>query len=144
MELQTTVFDSQRELLVADDVIPLCELAKRLEEAGEFKSGMEAISPFWKGPNQRPNTDGLQPEAKAELLLRAGTLTGWLGSAKQIPGAQETAKDLISESASIFATLGLDEKVAEAQVDLAICYWREGGLDWIDAGTQRGHRWRCG
>jgi hypothetical protein len=66
---------------------------------------------------------------KAELLARSGTLTGWLGSAKQIPGAQEVAKDLISESAGIFESIWESEKVAEAQVDLAICYWREGGLD---------------
>jgi tetratricopeptide (TPR) repeat protein len=52
-----------------------------------------------------------------------------LGSAKQVAGAQETAKDLISESAAIFEALGMAEKVAEARIDLAICYWREGALD---------------
>ena len=56
-------------------------------------------------------------------------MSGWLGSARQIPGAQETAKDLISESAAIFEKLGLTEKIAEARVDLGICYWREGALD---------------
>ncbi|HEX5883546.1 MAG TPA: tetratricopeptide repeat protein, partial [Pyrinomonadaceae bacterium] len=34
-----------------------------------------------------------------------------------------------SESASIFGALGMVEKEAEARVDLAICYWREGALD---------------
>ena len=29
----------------------------------------------------------------------------------------------------LFESLGLSEKVAEARVDLAICYWREGALD---------------
>src|SRR5262249_13838799 len=53
----------------------------------------------------------------------------WLGSAKQVPGAQEVAKDLISESSALFEKLELSEKVAEARVDLAICYWREGALD---------------
>jgi tetratricopeptide (TPR) repeat protein len=72
---------------------------------------------------------GLSNDTKAELLLRAGTLTGWLGSAKQLGGAQEVAKDLISESASLFETLGNSEKIAESRVDLAICYWREGALD---------------
>jgi tetratricopeptide (TPR) repeat protein len=71
----------------------------------------------------------LNEEEKAELLLRTGTLTGWLGSAGQVSGAQEVAKDLISESTEIFQVLGKAEKVAEARVDLAICYWREGGLD---------------
>ena len=129
MELYTTVFKRPVENPVADDVIPLCELAKNLEEAGEFERACEMLRPFWQGLLHRPETTGLSDEAKADLLLRAGTLTGFLGSAKQLPGAQEVAKDLISESAGIFETLGKSEKIAEAGVDLAICYWREGALD---------------
>jgi tetratricopeptide (TPR) repeat protein len=107
----------------------LCELAKGLEEAGEFEQAAETLRPFWTRLGQPPNTAGLELSAKAELLLRSGALTGWLGSAKQLSGSQELAKDLISESASLFAQLGMAEKAAEARVDLAICYWREGGLD---------------
>jgi len=129
MELHTAVFKSPTENPVADDVIPLCELAKNLEEAGEFESASEMLRPFWQGLLRRPETSGLADEAKAELLLRAGTLTGFLGSAKQLADAQEIAKDLISESAAIFESLGRSEKIAEAGVDLAICYWREGALD---------------
>jgi tetratricopeptide (TPR) repeat protein len=128
MDLHTSVFENMTGPAVADDVIPLCELAKSLEEAGEFERAADTLSPFWKGFN-RPETKDLSEEAKAELLLRAGTLTGWLGSARQVAGAQEIAKDLISESAAAFHTLGMPEKVAEAQVDLSICYWREGALD---------------
>ncbi len=129
MDLQTSTFNSTLDLALVDDVIPLCELAKNLEEAGEIERAAETLSAFWSGLPNRPETNGLKEEAKAELLLRTGTLTGWLGSAKQISGAQEIAKDLISESAAIFDRLEMREKVAEAQVDIAICYWREGGLD---------------
>jgi tetratricopeptide (TPR) repeat protein len=129
MELHTAVFKSMTENPVADDIIPLCELAKNLEEAGEFESAYEMLRPFWQGLLRRPETSGLADEAKAELLLRAGSLTGFLGSAKQMAGAQEAAKNLISESADIFESLGKSEKTAEARVDLAICYWREGALD---------------
>lgn len=129
MELHTTVFKNLTENPVADDVIPLCELAKNLEEAGEFESASETLRPFWQGLLHRPETTGLPDEEKAELLLRAGTLTGWLGSTRQIAGAQETAKDLISESAALFEGIKKSEKIAEARVDLAICYWREGALD---------------
>ena len=129
MELQTTVFGNGAEISAPDDVIPLCELAKAFEEAGEFESAVETLRPFWNGVLHRPETTRLPDQAKAELLLRAGTLTGWLGSAKQIAGAQEAAKDLISESAALFDTLGMSEKLAEARVDLAICYWRESALD---------------
>jgi tetratricopeptide (TPR) repeat protein len=129
MELHTAVFKNLTANSVADDIIPLCELAKNLEEAGEFESASEMLRPFWQGLPHRPDTEGLAEDVKAELLLRAGTLTGFLGSAKQIAGAQETAKDLISESATIFESLGIPEKIAEARVDLALCYWREGALD---------------
>ncbi|HKN84565.1 MAG TPA: helix-turn-helix domain-containing protein [Pyrinomonadaceae bacterium] len=129
MELHTSVVEQPTDFAVVDNIIPLCELAKSLEEAGEFESAEETLRPFWKGIPHRPNTTGLADDVKAELLLRTGTLTGWLGSAKQVAGAQETAKDLISESTALFETVGASEKVAEARVDLAICYWREGALD---------------
>src|ERR1051325_574173 len=129
MELHVTAFNTSTEIAVTDNIIPLCGLAKNLAEAGEFESACETLQPFWKGVLHRPETNSLTENAKAELLLRTGTLTGWLGSAKQITGAQEAAKDLISESASIFEALGNTEKIAEAWVDLAICYWREGALD---------------
>lgn len=129
MDLQTTAFEKELEAPVLDDVLPLCELARGLEEAGEFEVAEDALRPFWRGVSHRPNTTGLSGEAKAELLLRTGTLTGWLGSARQIPGSQELAKDLISESASLFEDVGLTEKLAESRVNLAVCYWREGGFD---------------
>jgi tetratricopeptide (TPR) repeat protein len=129
MELHLSVFKNPAEFSVADDILPLCELAKNLEEAGEFERAVETLQPFWQGLLHRPETTGLADEVKAELLLRTGTLTGWLGSAQQIAGAQEVAKDLISESAAIFEGLETSERVAEARVDLAICYWREGALD---------------
>ena len=129
MDLQVFALNPVINSVVVDDVIPLCEFAKNLEEAGEFERAAATLSAFWNGLLNRPETRGLKEEEKAELLLRTGTLTGWLGSAKQVFGAQEAAKDLISESVAIFERLHKAEKVAEGQVDIAICYWREGGLD---------------
>jgi len=106
-----------------------CERAKELEEAGEFEDAREAISEFWHRIGEIPQVEGLDEVARAEVLLRAGALSGWIGSARQITGAQEIAKNLISESAGAFEKLGLIERVAEARIDLAICYWREGALD---------------
>ncbi|HEV8431085.1 MAG TPA: tetratricopeptide repeat protein [Pyrinomonadaceae bacterium] len=106
-----------------------CELAKHLENAGDYEAARKALAGFWGEIGERPTAAGLGPATKAELLLRAGSLTGWLGSAQQVPQAQEIAKDLIAESARIFASLGQHEKVVEAQTDLAICYWRAGALE---------------
>jgi tetratricopeptide (TPR) repeat protein len=113
----------------SDRVQILCARAKELAEAGEFETARSALGEFWNRVGERPRLEELNESAQAELLLRAGALSGWIGSAHQISGAQEAAKDLISESATIFERLGLDEKVAEARIDLAICYWREGGYD---------------
>ncbi|CAN5789220.1 hypothetical protein BH18ACI4_BH18ACI4_15110 [soil metagenome] len=107
----------------------LCARAKELTEAGEFETARSTIQEFWDRVGEPPRLGGLDEFAQAEVLLRTGALSGWIGSARQIGGAQEVAKDLISESASIFEKLGLHEKVAEARIDLAICYWREGGYD---------------
>ena len=107
----------------------VCARAKELEEAGEFEDARGEMSEFWQRVGEPPRVEGLDEIARAEVLLRAGALSGWIGSARQITGAQEIAKDLISESAGAFEKLGLVERVAEARIDLSICYWREGAFD---------------
>jgi len=129
MDLQASIYDKKIDLAVADDALPICELARTFEGVGEFERAAEVLQPFWNGLLYPPNTNGLTIEAQAELLLRSGVLTGWLGSSRQLPGAQEFAKDLISKSAELFQSLGFSDKVAETRVDLAVCYWREGALD---------------
>lgn len=106
-----------------------CQLAKQLEELGNYEGAREAMDELWSGIGERPILDGLDQGVTAEVLLRAGTLTGWIGSIKQVKDTQELAKNLISESMTIFKTLGEEEKVAEAQTDLACCYWRAGSFD---------------
>lgn len=106
-----------------------CEVAKQLENAGDYEEARSILSGIWNAIGERPSVSNLEPETRAELLLRVGSLSGWIGSAQQIAHAQEFAKDLIAESARIFASLGLNEKAVEAQTDLAICYWRAGALD---------------
>ena len=118
-----------------------CELAKQFENAGDYEQARAALDGLWSLVGERPHLEGLEPATKAELLLRVGSLSGWIGSAQQIPTAQEFAKDLIAESARIFASLGHQEKAVEAQTDLAICYWRAGAMGeaavWFDEALSR-------
>src|SRR5437660_545856 len=106
-----------------------CREAKALENIGEYAKARDALAPFWNQVGERPRIEGLSPKDQAELLLRAGSLSGWLGSSGQVAGAQQFAKDLISESLRRFEEQDAREKVAEARTDLAICYWREGAMD---------------
>src|SRR6185503_3099767 len=103
--------------------------AWELSNIGEYEAAKEALRGFWERIGERPRTAGLAPVDQAELLLRAGALSGWLGSTGQVAGAQQFAKDLITEGMRSFEALGYSEKVAEAQTDLAVCYWREGAMD---------------
>jgi len=97
-----------------------CELAKEFENKGEYEEACEMLSGLWPCVDQRPGVKGLEPDIAAEVLLRAGVLTGWIGS------DQEQAKDLLSESLTIFETRKYKKKIAEAQTELALCYLRIG------------------
>lgn len=79
-----------------------CELAKTLIDAGNYEGAREAMGDLWQRVGTRPQLDGLDRRTCAEVLLRAGTLTGWVGSTHQIEGAQEIAKNLITRSLTIF------------------------------------------
>ena len=103
-----------------------CELAKEFEDRGDYEEACEVLSTFWPGIGERPKLEGLKRSIAAEVLLRAGVLTGIIGSSRQIADAQETAKNLISESLTIFQSQRFRNKAAEAQIELALCYWRTG------------------
>ena len=106
-----------------------CQVAKQLEKAGEYEAAYEALSEFWPEREGPPMVKGLDRAAEAQVLLRIGSLAGWLGSAHQTGGSQETAKNLITQSIRIFEESGQSEGIAEAHADLALCYWREGSFD---------------
>jgi tetratricopeptide (TPR) repeat protein len=106
-----------------------CKLARQLQIDGEYEAASEALGEFWCGLGKRPPLDGLSEMERADVLGTVGSIAGWLGSSAQVPGAQGFAKDLISESIRAFEALGESDKIAELQLDLALCYWREGAMD---------------
>src|SRR5260370_10762579 len=125
----TALRDDTRGLNPVERARRCCDLAKQLEKAGEYDAACEALSEFWPERDGPPNLSDLDEAARAEVLLRVGALSGWLGSTDQAAGSQETAKNLITQSIDLFQHLGLSERVADARGDLALCYWREGSFD---------------
>jgi tetratricopeptide (TPR) repeat protein len=105
-----------------------CELARQLEYKGEYEEARKILSAYWRRIGEHPRVTGLEPSVSAEVLLRAGVLTGIVGSKNQITDAQERAKDLLSESHTIFESQRNKKKIAEAQTELALCYWRTGEI----------------
>ena len=103
-----------------------CELAKEYEYKGEYEKARKVLRGLWFSIGERPNLEGLDQNSAAEVLMRAGVLTGIIGSTNQIADAQETAKNLITESLTMFEAVPYPKKIDEARTELALCYWRTG------------------
>jgi CheY-like chemotaxis protein len=106
-----------------------CKIAEDFEHRGKYESARDALAGLWNGIGERPALEELSELTAAEVLLRVGSLSGWLGSGQQIKEAQEKAKDLISESITRFQAIGELTKVAAAQSELGFCYRRAGAYD---------------
>jgi len=91
-----------------------CQAAVELKDRGDYDRAREVMRPFWKNFGERPELEGLNPPMAAEVLLHVGILTRWIGSKNQISDAQDVAKDLISESITLFESLGDTLRVAAA------------------------------
>lgn len=106
-----------------------CRVAADLIHAGQYGAARESLGELWRGVGERPNVEGLAQRTAAEALFQSGVLSGKMGALGQVGGAQEAAKDLISESAALFEKLGESNRAAAARADLALCYWRAGAYD---------------
>lgn len=116
--------------LTTDERILLrCRVAADLAHAGQYEAAREALGELWPGIGEKPDVKRLPPAVAAEVLLQCGTLAGLLGSARNVPGAQEWAKDLLTEAVRKFQSQGKYQKASEAQCELGTCYWWLGAHD---------------
>ncbi len=112
-----------------DRVLLRCRVAADLIHTGQYEDACEALGELWLGIGQRPPVTKLPLAVEAEVLLQSGALTGWLGSTRNVSGAQEQAKDMLSEAERKFRSQGMLSKASEAQYELGLCYWRLGAYD---------------
>jgi tetratricopeptide (TPR) repeat protein len=116
-------------LTAHERVLIRCELASDFIHKGRYEAAREALGELWPGIGERPTVKNLSPIAAAEVLLQCGSLTALLGTARNVSGVQERAKDLLTEAARKFRSQGRFDKAAEAQCELGACYWRLGAHD---------------
>ena len=100
-----------------------------LEKRGKYDNALSELEPLWENINDFPNTDSLDEQTAAELILRCGSLAGFIGLSDQIEDAQERSKNLLEEARQRFLTQNNAEKVAECENYLALAYWRTGELN---------------
>lgn len=106
-----------------------CQHALEQKDKGDYEGAQDLMGRFWGGVGERPNLEELHPSIAADVLLCVGVLTGWIGSKTQIEDAQETAKNLITESITYFESVGEVKKIAAARTEIAYCYFRDGELN---------------
>ena len=117
------------QIFTATEIASSCAQAQALIETGAYQQAAAALGDLWQDVGVRPDVKHYESQEKAQILLIIGVLTGWIGSAKQRADAQEEAKNLISESATLYEQLGDVNKWAWARCELGVCYWRSGAYE---------------
>lgn len=112
-----------------EEALLRCQTALEQKDKADYEGAQIVMRPFWQALGERPETKDLHASIAAEMLLTVGVLTGWIGGKVQVESAQETAKNLITESSTYFESVGDQKKLAAARVELAYCYWRNGELN---------------
>ena len=112
-----------------EEALSRCEIALEQRDNENPQGALDIMRPLWHGVGTLPDTQGLQPETAADVVLCAGILTGWIGARNQIKDAQENARDLITRSITYYDSNNLIREAAEAWSEIAYCYWREGRVN---------------
>jgi len=112
-----------------DEALLRCKTAFEHKDRGDYEGAQSTMRPYWSHLGKAPNTRGLERSVAAQVLLCVGILTGWIGSKNQVSDAQETAKNLLTQSIAYFEAVRDVIKIAVAQSEIAYCYWREGALN---------------
>lgn len=112
-----------------EEALLRCTKALELRDKGDFDRAQHVMRRLWRDIGTRPDTKELDPSVAAEVLLCVGILTRWLGSRNALKEADGIARDLITESITYYQSVGDLKKVAQAQSELAYCYWRGGSFN---------------
>ncbi|MBC8031658.1 MAG: hypothetical protein H7Z16_16355 [Pyrinomonadaceae bacterium] len=116
-------------LTADEEALFKCETALELKDQSDVEGAQKAMRRLWRRVGERPDTEGLHPSVAADVLLTTGILTRWVGGRAKIKGAQEVAKNLITESITYYESVGDTERVGSARSEIAYCYWRDGELN---------------
>jgi len=101
----------------------------KLERCGKYEEALAELRDIWEDTTTFPNVEGFESREAAEIMLRCGSIIGFLGHNKQIPNAQEKSKNLLTEAHNRFLDIYDVEKIAECENYLALAYWRTGELN---------------
>jgi DNA-binding winged helix-turn-helix (wHTH) protein/tetratricopeptide (TPR) repeat protein len=105
-----------------------CAIAREQIEVGNYDGACKVLAPWWLF-GEWPSVDGLNQRSSADLLFTTGELAGCIASTKQLPKGQKHGEALLNGSIAIFEQLKCRRRAAEARIELALCYYRQGLFD---------------
>ncbi|HSE16686.1 MAG TPA: winged helix-turn-helix domain-containing protein [Pyrinomonadaceae bacterium] len=108
-----------------EEVQVLCAVAREQIDIGNYDAGCLMLRNWW-SPGKWPNLNGLSSHGAADLLFTTGSLAGCLASTGHLPKGHKHAEELLSGSIGIFEHVGAKRRAAEARIELALSYYRQG------------------
>ena len=118
---------SERKILQIEAISILNE-SHKAEMSGDYLNAYQLLSVFWNDFRVNPNTAELSDDVVAEIFLRCGSISGYLGRSGKINEAQETSRKLLFEAKQKFTKLQLSSKEAECNNYISLSYERTGDI----------------
>ena len=116
------------QLTPTEEVQILCSVARDQIAIGNFEAA-DLILRRWSAPRKWPRLDSLNPYAAADLLFTMGTLLGSVAGTKKTIHGHTHAQAFLNGSVALFEQLGLMSRSAEARIESARCYYKQGLFD---------------
>lgn len=105
-----------------------CAIARDQIDIGNYDAACKVLQKWW-AFGEWPNVHSLNEGSCADLLFTAGELAGCVASTRQVPRGQKHGEALLSGSIAVFEQLSCSRRAAEARIELALCYYRQGLFD---------------
>ena len=115
-------------LTQSEEVNVCCAIAREQIVVGNFEGARLILGRWWPKTTWPPLNE-LDPHTAADLLFTLGNLIGYLSMTGRIDKGQRHAESYLSGSIALLEQLGRKALSAEARIELARCYYREGLFD---------------
>src|SRR5215213_3278017 len=116
------------QLTSSEEIQVYCTISREQIDAGNYEAASKILRPWWLF-GKWPKLEGLNQRSSADLLFTTGELAGFVASTHQILRGQRHGEELLIGSIALFEHLGLRRRTAEAKIELALCYYRQGLFD---------------
>jgi len=115
-------------LTLNEQVQIYCAVVREQIDVGNYEAACRILEPLWIFGNW-PRLEGLNQRSCADLLFTAGKLASYVANTRQLPRGQRHSEELLNGSVALFEQLGVRERAAEARIEVALCYHRQGLFD---------------